>query len=299
MEKRKPLWENLFLLGSILGMLFVSIEMILQALNKSICLTAGCKLVAQHARFGDFSILVVGFLFFALVTVLAILKRYRTIPILENALSYLVIVALAAEGFFVGYQVFSIKTACVFCLIIFMFILCLAILRLAAGEKNMIAGFGAFFAVFSLLYLIAPPSQGSVLPTTERLVLFYSKDCTYCKEIMKELEENKIVATYLDAADYSGFLKNMNIEYVPTLLVNDPSEKILLVGQDAIRRSLADCKKPKAMVGTRPLKKNSSSGSPADFLNNGPLDIRTSPGILTNPDSSQVSGYCKEETTCQ
>jgi hypothetical protein len=79
--------------------------------------------------------------------------------------------------------------------------------------------------------------------------LFYSKDCKHCSEIMKDLEEKKVTVTHLTVAEYAGFLKNMGIEHVPTLMVNDPYQKIFLTGKDAIRQYLSACAESKKAQG--------------------------------------------------
>jgi hypothetical protein len=268
--------------------------------GKSICPTEGCKVVAEHVRYGDLSILLIGLATFSLLGLLSGVGLYANRPGLERFINPVLIISLACEGFFTGYQAFSIHTPCLLCLIIFGIIVILGILRLAAGEKDMLTGFAAFAAVFSMLYLVLPAGGTVDLPKDARLVLFYSKDCKHCSEIMQDLEEKKIAATHLAVAEYAGFLKNMGIEHVPTLMVNDPYQKIFLTGKDAIRRYLTACAAPEKTQGkATPKPKAGKAAAPAQDTGV-TIDIFSSPGLLSAPAQSAAGdGMCREEEICK
>ena len=76
MQDLQTLVDKLFLIVSIVGTLFVLTEMVLRYFRKSICSTVGCKLVASYTRFGDISILLIGFLIFSLLIALTIMSSY-------------------------------------------------------------------------------------------------------------------------------------------------------------------------------------------------------------------------------
>jgi len=256
----------------------------MKSFGKSICFSEGCRMTAQYARFGDLFILLSGLLLFSLLAILSLANRYGHAPV-ERLIRFILIVALAGEGFLMGYLAFRIHTVCIFCVIVFGLLMTLSILRLLAGEKEVIAGFAALLAIFSLQYLILPAGVTVNLPVNNRLILFYSKDCNHCEEIIKEIEEKKIAVTLLPANEVAGFLRNMGIEHVPTLLVNDPYHKVFLTGRDAIHRYLLACLKEK--------------NPPAGETTLTP-DIDDQSGLLNPPNGlAPDEGMCKQGESCK
>jgi len=302
MPDRKQMYGKAYLAVSSLAALFVITEIVMQSYGKSLCYTEGCKLVSQQVRFGDISILLIGLFTFSLLTYFSAQSLYRGRKDFERYSNILLVASLASEGFFAGYQVFSIQRACFFCLIIFGLIVILGILRFLSGEREMLAGFAALAAVFCMLYLILPAGSAVPMPTENRLVLFYSKECRHCTEIMKELEEKKIPVTHLQAAEYADFLKTMAIESVPTLYVNDPNQKLFLTGTEAIRRYLLACTATTKPAENPALKKKKEN-SAAPLQTNVPglmLDIFSQPDLLRrNGEPSSADGICKESEICR
>jgi hypothetical protein len=306
MHHRRKVYDTVFLATAVLGALFIITELIFQSFGKSICPTEGCKVISQHSRFGDVSILLIGLVTFAALAVLSFLSQYRNRSPYERYINLILVVSLAAEGFFVGYQAFSIKTACVVCLITFCFFLVLAILRLFSGEKEVIAGFMSFAGVFALFYLILP-AGGTVHLPEEELILFYSKDCKYCTEVIEKIKANNINVAHLLAGEYSGFLKNMQIEHVPTLFVNKKNQKMFLTGKEAIDQYLF-CK-PEAQgettsgpeAATKSKKEVSSRGNTGSGESNKAFIPLNNPSdiILHSADEGVCSEDRKQDEKCE
>jgi hypothetical protein len=298
MQHIKKVSGNLFLTTAILGTVFVSTEIIFQSFGKSICPAEGCKLVAGYARFGDISILLIGLSIFFALAMLSFLTLYQNRTQLEKYINLILVVALSAEGFFVGYQAFRLHTACVFCLITFGILIILSLLRLLYGEREVIAGFLSFAGVFALFYLVLPAENTVRLPSGE-LILFYGKDCKYCSEIMKEIGANKMKVVPLLAGEYSGLLSNVGIEYVPTLFVNKKNQKMFLVGKDAIDKYLFPKPEGGAKKEARPKANIRRKKEPAPKTNtptNELIQHDNSTNLLIQPDDK---GMCKETETCE
>ncbi len=301
MNDRKPVFEKLFLYISSLAALFVLTEIIMQSFGKTICFSEGCKMTAQYARFGDMSILLIGLAVFLSLAVLSFLSRYyHKGSAVGRFLNLVLVVALTAEGFLMGYLAFRIHTVCIFCLIVFGCMVVLGILRILAGEREVAAGFVTLVAVFSLLYLVLPVGVSANLPPDERLILFYSKDCKHCTEVMKEFEEKKVAVKHLPVSEFANFLKSLGIDHVPTLMVNDQNQKVFLTGKDAIIRYLSACTSktdlPGAAKKKEPARKQSPDAGGASLM----PDIFSQPGILTMPTRTPTDeGMCKEDEICK
>jgi hypothetical protein len=303
MEEKNKMMVKVFSGLSLVGLLFVLTETILHLLGTSICAAEGCTLVAGSTRFGDISILLIGLSLFSLLAVLGIMSIYRAGPGLENAVDLVLIVSLASEGFFTGYQAFRLHAACLFCLIVFGFLVLLAGLRLIQGRKAVIAGFASLAAVFSLFYLVLPVDGTVAIPSGKQFLLFYGEDCKYCTEVIKEFEEKQIPVQHVPVKEYSGFLKRMGIEHVPTLFVNKNNEKIFLTGKEAIL-SYINCAEDKAAQGhvekEQLRKKGSSPGQQNSQIN--PFDPAGRTGQSQSfelvPLAPSDEGICKPEQKC-
>src|SRR5512146_2727459 len=207
MTERKQIYKKLFLAVGILATIFVATEMVLKFFGRSICVTEGCRMTAQYARFGDISVLLAGLATFSSIAAISLLNRRARKAGIERLINLILIVALTGEGFFMGFLAFKIHTLCVFCVTVFCIMMTLAILRILSGEREAAVGFATLAAVFLMHYLILPAGVTVKLPAQDRLVLFYSKDCRHCAEIIKELDEKKIAVTHPSVSEYGGFLK--------------------------------------------------------------------------------------------
>jgi hypothetical protein len=301
MQDRKHVLKKIFLAMSSLAAIFVLTEIIMQMSGKSICQTEGCKVVAQHVRYGDISILLIGLVTFSLLAVLSYLELYRKNANAGPFINLVLIVSLACEGFFTGYQAFSIHTPCLYCLIILAIMVVLGIIRLLTGQPEVIAGFLSLAAVFSMLYLVLPAGVPVDLPANDRFILFFSKDCKYCAEVMRNIDEKKITVKHLDVSEYSAFLKSMGIDTVPTLMVNAPNQKLFITGKDAILGYLLSCTSPQeisANVGRKTKKEKSAAVSTPGMGVAG--DIFILPPLLTTPSvSAEEDGMCKQDEVCK
>gem|GEM_PF-814909 len=302
MQDRKHVLKKIFLAVSSLATIFVLTEIIMQLFGKSICQTEGCKVVAQHVRYGDISILLIGLVTFSLLSVLLYLDLYLNKTSAGPFINLVLVVSLACEGFFTGYQTFSIHTPCLYCLIILALMVVLGIIRLLAGHQEVIAGFLSLAAVFSMLYLVLPAGVQVDLPAGDRFILFFSKDCKYCAEVIKNLDEKKIMVKHLDVTEYSAFLKSMGIDTVPTLMVNAPAQKLFITGKDAILRYLLSCNTPPQETnanGGRKTKKDASAAVSVPGMS-AAGDIFILPSLLTTPSvSAAEDGMCKQDEVCK
>lgn len=297
----KYLSALLFLAVSALSALTLLVEAVLQFYGKSICATEGCKVVAQFTRFGDLTMVLLGLGTTALITVLAAQELRSASARSERVINFLLVTSLAGEGFFVGYQLFRLDAVCVFCLGVFGVFVVLGVLRILSGQQEVIAGFGALFAVLGLFYLILP-AGGTALPRDAQYILFTSADCKYCSEIRRELDEKKMDVRYIAIQEHAAMLKNLGIEHVPTLMVNGPREKIFLTGTDAIRRHLLTCEQAQpAPQKKQAYRTDPRTGKTQTHSDPGAVSlVPFSPGGGSNLIFSPLpdTGICKEDIKC-
>ena len=287
-----------FFIVSVLGTLYLLVEAGLQVFGRSICVSGGCGLVAQLARFGDLSMILIGFIALAFLALLSGLNRRRRSGLLDFAINLALIAALAAEGFFVGYQVFWLPEVCLLCLSVFGIFVSLGLLRLFAGWKEAAAGFAAFAVVLCFVGFVLPP-QGTALPSDKKMMLFYNTECTHCLEIKEEIDKNKLEIIPVLVKDYTATLRNLGVDSVPTLFVNGRYEKLIITGKEAIRRYLAACQSSGVStpsVSGAPASKKESSLKSGDSGSVLPLSPLGAPNPIFNPSTDE--GVCKEEQKC-
>jgi hypothetical protein len=254
--------------------------------------------VAQLARFGDLSMILIGFMALAFLALLSALNRKRQSGLLDFAINLALIAALAAEGFFVGYQVFWLREVCLLCFSVFGIFVSLGLLRLLAGWKEAAAGFAAFAVVLCFVGVVLPP-RGTALPADKKMILFYNTECPHCSEIMAAIEKNKLEIIPVLVKDYSATLRNLGVDSVPTLFVNGRYEKLLLTGKEPIRRYLAACQSSGVStpsVSRVPISKKESSSKSRDSGSVWPLLPSGAPNPILNPSTDE--GVCKEEQKC-
>ncbi len=295
----KSLFTRLFVILSALSTLYLLLEAVLQSFGKSICATEGCKIVTQFTRFGDLTMVLLGLGTMAVITAFAAQGMRSISEVRDRIVNFLLVVSLAGEGFFVGYQLFRLHAVCVFCLSVFGIFFVLGVLRTLAGHREVLAGFGSLLAVVSLFYLILP-SGGPAIPLDQKYILFYSADCKHCAEIRKELEENKIVVAHVLVKEYSLLLRNLGIEGVPTLMVNGPAEKIFLIGTEAIRKHLFCKPEPaRSPKGSQKAPAPAGDNKKSSDHPTGRFDLfapATTPNSIFN--LLPEEGLCKEDTKC-
>ena len=294
-------YENIFTGLSAVATLTVLLEIVLQSFGRSICPAEGCKIVSAHARYGELSILLIGLLTFLTLTMLSLYGRKGAMRHRDALINAVLIVSLASEGYFTGYQAFFVHTPCLFCLGILSVIVLLGLIRVVMGELIvLLSGFCAFGAVFGMLYLVPPPAANISLPADSRLLLFYSKDCKHCSEVIKELDDKKIAVAHLPVGEYAAYLKGMGIEAVPTLMVNDPYQKVFLTGRDAIDRYLQSCEdRSRVPVAPANMKSMRKKPQPSAAKSAPAPDLFNPTSLFSAPAPSADDGMCREDEICK
>lgn len=226
----------LFIALSVAGMMLVLVETGLYLTDSSLCTSEGCRIAADHARFGTISILLLGLALFTALTLLAFVKTTNQRKHCEGAISTILIAAFAAEGFLVGYQIFRLHIPCAFCLTVCAVVIILGVVWTVAGHKEIFSAFVCFFAIISLFYLITPATTASsagkslCITTDEELILFHDKDCPSCQYIEDICTECNIKVVTVDVQNYLDFLNCLHISQLPVLLVNEDDKKVILTG---------------------------------------------------------------------
>jgi glutaredoxin len=144
---------------------------------------------------------------------------------------------------------------------------------------------------------VLPAAVTADLPASDHFILFFSKDCKHCAEVIQNLAEKKIEVKHIEVTAYSAFLKSMGIDTVPTLMVNVPSQKLFITGKDAILRYLLACT-PGESDGRKT--KGIAPGAVSLPGAGHPGDIFFQPSLVTEQSTSgEEDGMCKQGEICK
>lgn len=262
MTRTKTAYDRLFSGLSLLGVIFLLVEITLQSMGRSVCVSEGCRIVSQHTRFGDISILLLGLLTFVSLAAFSILEVSRDNPAYGRMVDFILVVSLAGEGFLAGYQAFRIGQPCISCLAVLALFVVLGVVRGLGGRKEVAAGFASMVAVFGFFYLILPAGGGPPLPEGYRYVLFSRDGCPHCVTVAKALDDSRIPYVKVPVKEYTSLLRPIGVRHVPTLAVNDPYEKLFLTGERAIGKYIADRVREGSAAGADPGRSNAAAPKP-------------------------------------
>jgi len=231
----------IFVLVCVIGLILVAAELAFQLFNVSICTTEGCRVAIRQTRYGSISILLPGIAIFLVLALLTKDSMPQHKEYFDKAVSMLLIAALSAEGFLVGYQAFRLQAACAFCIVVFGIFIILALLWFLEGRREVVSGFAGFFTVLIFLYLIMPvPAAhlGSKNIGSSMLTLFYDSSCKSCESINELCKEFGIQVNKIVAGSNIEFLNFMDIKQLPVLVVNGSEEKKIIIGESRITEYL-------------------------------------------------------------
>ncbi len=218
---------------SLIGISLTIVELTLKAFHSTLCSTQGCMLITKSVRFSDNIIVISGLLVFILIFIFSLSKNKH----LHTLINHILIVALSAEGVFVGYQLFRMKHICLFCISVFSIFILISVMKLLNKEFEILSGFISFFSILFLFYILKP-IYITTIPVNKPLVLIYKHSCSHCEKVIKEAKKSKINIYLIKVNNCLGLLKSLNIKEVPLLIVNNKGEKKMIIGEHNILQYL-------------------------------------------------------------
>ncbi|MBM9535622.1 hypothetical protein [Desulfobulbus alkaliphilus] len=270
-RKKRALSFRLGQLLTLLAVLMITVEIGMLLLGgKGLCASEGCLVVDQLTTVSPLLFNLVGLFFFLLL-----LPGWRYAgsqsDIRAQLFRLLLLGGLAAEGVLIGFQLLVVDTFCLYCLIVFTFIL---LLNLLAGIRQLLAGLFVFATVlltmFSLEFSQTVDGSQTVdngvfasrpSPTaTTTAHFFFSSTCPHCKTVLDAMVDDPGLTIHFNPTDsisslevagvtlnpdYSAaanraFLRSVGIEEIPVLLIHtDTGGYLLIRGEQAILQHLA------------------------------------------------------------
>lgn len=243
------------------GVLYTATEIGLKLLDTSMCGSRGCNVVSSFARYGDLPVLFMGASFFVVMAALTLLVATgwedlgmriwgRQIRInLHTAVMVMLMAASAAEGYLVGFQLFSAGAFCMYCMGMFALVLVtMAVYAVVHGRAVILSGVLTFCAVFMVTSLVNSGGRAVNLDdvTVEKIArgkpgqtyyLIFGADCRHCEKVIdycrKNLNDNFCVAL-CPVERCSAVLESLNVREVPVLFADRGKRKEIIMGEGEI-----------------------------------------------------------------
>ncbi len=235
-------FSRVFLPFLLLG--YIGLETYLKFQNTSLCGEVGCKLAGQLLKFDPIYLH-----YFGLVSVFVLVilgARSITSSFFEMLYFMVLYAAIAFEATILGYQFLANPEPCIFCLGVFSSLLVIA---LFSHVKNFIVILAAILAVYIALNTLAIPKNKAYV-TIPGNYLIQSDTCAHCKKVKAYFKDNNISYTSIQAKEVNarGFLKFVDINSIPALIMKDNSGITLLKGDQKIIAHFEAKKEPEKSV---------------------------------------------------
>lgn len=224
----------------------------------SFCRSDGCSIVSSFVGNTELLLIGSGILFFGLLLV-ASFKDQKNQKNQKNQkdhknqknhsgkfTGFLLMGALAGEGYLMAFQVFTLREACLFCFIVGALILIYAFFELWGNWTLVLNSAMAFLAVFALGAVVNNPVSKGI--SENETVLLFSKDCPHCLKVIDFIKENGLNVRTCDYRCQRGLLATLKIEELPVLVASPKnSKKEIYIGADNIIPVLAQDIHPRSL----------------------------------------------------
>lgn len=259
--------STLIVLTSLGASLLISIQAALIILQgEAFCLNEGCRVVEGLTLVPPLLFNGIGLAYFLSVFVSVLWSRRGWAKIVDWT-ALILLAGLAVEGVLLAYQVYVVRTFCLYCLLILGLVLALNILK---GRGQMVRGTIVLTAIlFTFPLLSFGPSlvlsryssldggtyavRTCTAPTKE-LYLFFSADCPHCRNVLDVLEDCNSCSLHfnpverVESLDLPGIditsayspkinrlmLTLLGVDEVPVLLVKSPDGFYVIRGDRSI-----------------------------------------------------------------
>jgi len=221
-------FARVFLPFLLLG--YIATETYLKFQNTSLCGEVGCKLAGELLKFDPIYLHYLGLVSVFVLVVFG--ARSITSTFFETLYFMVLYAAIAFEATILGYQFLANPEPCIFCLGVFSSLLLIA---LFSHPKNFIVILTAILAVYIALNTLAIPKNKAYV-TLPGNYLIQSDSCAHCKKVKAYFKDNNITYTPIQAKEVNarGFLKFVDINTIPVLIMKENSGISLLKGDQKI-----------------------------------------------------------------
>ncbi len=279
---------TLLLLGLLATLTILAQLFTILTTGKSFCPSDGCEVVHDLTNVSQIYINLAGLIYFQLLFWLTVGSRQgqthrhylfdpynRSQTASCSLLQFMLLMGIVAEGILIGFQLFVVKTVCLYCFIIFGFI---ALMNMILGVRQLLKAciiLGVQLAVFASLNFNTSTLNLDELSMDKgtyaikncerpkhRMYLVFSENCPHCQAVLKELSNCSLCEFHFNPVtrltnaqeifkdlpviqDYNpeinkAILKMLGIYTIPILISETSSGLELVKGQENIVNYVRD-----------------------------------------------------------
>lgn len=246
--------------------IYVAIETYLKLNHSSLCGQVGCKLAGELLVFNPLYLNYLGLFALIFLSIAGFLSLKK--PFFENIFFLMLYSAIAFESTIIIYQFIANPEVCIFCLGIWSSLILISIL--SNPKTSLFVLFVIVAIAMGLNSLSIYKNQAYV--TKNETYLIQSKTCPHCKKVKKYLHTNEIKykAISIKEANARGFLKFLDIESIPVLILKEKYHTHIIQGDKEILKHFE--KKTDTKIETNSIStisQNNPLGTGLDFLKEG------------------------------
>lgn len=261
-------WAACVILIPIIGLAVTLVALVSQILTNQPCPSQGCAVVSTLATYGEFPILIAGIMLFALLTLFGfccvffnkwiqsannILNCIKLSP--QSLFKIIITASFAVEGYLVAVQALVVKTFCPFCMLVLSILILTAVVfalytrRYFSSDTSLLPLITAVFVSSFLGVVFVTPGTLHITSLSEiaeaqiqkgnpsgTFYLIYGDKCSHCEDVISYCSEfNGDIDVRLCPIEKSKpLLKTLEINSVPTMIVNTPTRMEIIVGSTKI-----------------------------------------------------------------
>ncbi len=184
----------------------------------------------SFSRFGDGFMCVLGALVFSILFMFLLLEKRK--PLFGRLFDWILIAALSAEGYLLGFQLFGVGRICHFCFIVLTIFILTGFFRILQKRFWVAFGYLAAVAVLTSTFLV-PPKGFYPLPKG-KYVLIYSPECPHCRKVIEFLETKGVKFSKVEYKEVLNLLYTLRVDDIPVLLIREGESFKILVGESPI-----------------------------------------------------------------
>ena len=223
---------------SLLGFLFILLEIIFNFKGQSLCKTEGCQIVHIFDVYNILNWIGLIFFVYLLFTSIIDISNIFFINFFLNLRVFLISLAIIVEGYFLTIQTWFLGKFCQYCLIIaFLFLLFMIIDYLYQKNFNKfsylytLSLFGSI-AIFITGFIVNIPLKPIKLDS--KPLIIYEKGCNHCREVINYTKNHKIDINVYEIKKFWSALRIFNINSVPVLIYQSNNKITLIIGKNDI-----------------------------------------------------------------
>ena len=214
----------------ILLIIYIAIETYAKLHHTSICGTTGCELAGELLKFNSLYLNyfgALGALFVALFGWISLRREG-----FEKLFYITLYAAIAFESIMIAFQVLANPEPCIFCLGVYAGLLAIA---LFSNWKYLLYSIPAIVALYLSMASLTI-TQNRALVTENGTYLIHSETCPHCKNVKTYFAEHDIAYKKISIYDTNArfFIKQLDINAIPVLLIKEKSAAKILKGDKAI-----------------------------------------------------------------